>query len=294
MFRIKICGIMSVEDALLAAEAGADAIGLNFYEKSPRYVTPKRAREIVLNLGYRGLFNTKVRVFGVFVNRPLEQILGLATRSGVAAYQLHGDETPEMVASLGKLLRSIRECAANALNSEEFRAAMTRLRRRSTGESDYLGGLPIDEIFPATFDRLDDLTTTQAEPAKMWSPLQVRALRQSGDSLSQVSDYLRKCDESGALPDAVLLDAHRAGAYGGTGETFDWNVLRTQRDMLMGLPLILAGGLTPDNVAQAIATARPDAVDVASGVESAPGKKDPAKVRAFVAAAKNAFAALDS
>ena len=94
------------------------------------------------------------------------------------------------------------------------------------------------------------------------------------------------------LPHAILLDAHASDSYGGTGQTLDWNMIRDERDRLLGLPLILAGGLTPDNVAEAIATARPDAVDVASGVESSPGKKDPAKVRDFVAAAKEAFAHL--
>jgi phosphoribosylanthranilate isomerase len=101
---------------------------------------------------------------------------------------------------------------------------------------------------------------------------------------------LQECERLEVLPQAVLIDAFQPGAYGGTGARADWPAVRRQH---WPVPLILAGGLTPENVAEAIATARPDAVDVASGVESAPGKKDPAKVRAFVTAAKRAFAELD-
>ena len=117
----------------------------------------------------------------------------------------------------------------------------------------------------------------------------IRAFRRRDNDLAAVKEYLELCAQHGGLPHAVLLDAHQPGSYGGTGQTLDWTAIRDQRDKLLGLPLILAGGLTPDNVAEAIATARPDAVDVASGVESSPGKKDPAKLRDFIAAAKEAF-----
>jgi phosphoribosylanthranilate isomerase len=90
----------------------------------------------------------------------------------------------------------------------------------------------------------------------------------------------------------VLLDAYSPTAYGGTGERLAWPALATRGDALLGLPLVLAGGLKPDNVAEAITAARPDAVDVASGVESAPGVKDAAKVMAFVSYAKQALARL--
>ena len=97
------------------------------------------------------------------------------------------------------------------------------------------------------------------------------------------------CQNLGALPQAVLVDAFQPGAYGGTGQSLDWASLAHRKNVLLNLPLILAGGLTPENVAEAIVTARPDAVDVASGVESSPGRKDPAKVRAFIAAAKESL-----
>ncbi|MCU0880438.1 MAG: phosphoribosylanthranilate isomerase [Pirellulaceae bacterium] len=195
MFQIKICGITTVEDALLAAEAGADAIGLNFYAQSPRCVSPEGAQEI-----------------------------GRGITSGWGV-QLHGDEPPAAI-------RDVRH-----------------------------------------------LTKTPV----------VRAFRCRGSNLADVAGYLAECRNLDAMPDAILLDAFAPGSYGGTGHVVDWPVVGSRGEQLFGLPLILAGGLTPDNVAQAIATARPNAVDVASGVESSPGKKDPAKVRAFVAAAKAAF-----
>ncbi len=116
----------------------------------------------------------------------------------------------------------------------------------------------------------------------------MRALRCAG-TLAQVGDYLRSCRELGCLPDLVLIDAHRAGQYGGTGQITNWALLVDERDALCGLPLVLAGGLTPKNVAEAIATVRPAAVDTASGVELSPGKKSASLTQAFVAAAKSEF-----
>ncbi|MBC7855442.1 MAG: phosphoribosylanthranilate isomerase [Pirellulaceae bacterium] len=214
MFRIKICGITSVEDALLVAEAGADAIGLNFYGQSPRYVTAERAQEICDALP-PGI--TKV---GLFVNSPPQAVAATVNRVGLGAVQLHGDEGPDFLAALGKL--------------------------------------PVNTAFRCKESTLDN-----------------------------VKAFLNLCDET-SHPFAILLDAHAPGLYGGTGQVLDWKGLARERDKLMGLPLILAGGLTPENVAEAIRQVRPDAVDTASGVEASPGKKDPAQVRAFVAAAKAA------
>ena len=211
MFRIKICGITTVEDALLAAEAGADAIGLNFYERSPRYVTTERAKEICEALP------ASVAKVGVFVNSLPKGIVATAERVGLSAIQLHGDEGPDFLGLLGKL--------------------------------------PV-----------------------------IKAFRCRESTLSSVRAFLDLCPES-SHPAAVLLDAHAPGNYGGTGEILDWQRLHAERHQLLGLPLILAGGLTPQNVAEAIRIAQPDAVDTASGVETSPGKKDAVKVRAFVAAA---------
>jgi phosphoribosylanthranilate isomerase len=253
MFKIKICGITTPEDALLAADAGADAIGLNFYEKSPRCVWPNRAQEIVLAL----IANERdwiPRIIGVFVNQGLMELLHVSAASHVVSLQLHGDEPPELIAQL----REIHNSASN---------------------------LP-----PPKLTRHDRLPLGDTSPVR---PEVVRAVRPQSGSLVEVHDYLNRCQAAGGLPHAVLVDALSPSAYGGTGQTLDWDMIHEQREKLLGLPLILAGGLTPDNVAKAIASARPDAVDVASGVESAPGKKDPAKVHDFAAAAKEAFARLE-
>jgi phosphoribosylanthranilate isomerase len=215
VFRVKICGIMTVEDALAAAEAGADAIGLNFFDKSPRYVTAERAKEICQALP------AKVAKVGVFVNSLAKGIVATASRVGLTAAQLHGDEGPEFLVSLGNL--------------------------------------PV-----------------------------IKAFRCKESTLDCVRAFLDQIPEA-SHPAAILLDAHAPGTYGGTGQVLDWKALANERNKLLGIPLILAGGLTPHNVAEAIQIARPDAVDTASGVESAPGKKDPDQVRAFVAAATSAF-----
>jgi phosphoribosylanthranilate isomerase len=107
------------------------------------------------------------------------------------------------------------------------------------------------------------------------------------DSLTRITAFLDRCRQEGRLPSAVLVDAHVLGAYGGTGQTVPWHLLANFQP---GVPLILAGGLTPDNVAEAVRLVRPYAVDVASGVEKRPGQKDLEKMRLFVA---NARAALD-
>jgi phosphoribosylanthranilate isomerase len=109
------------------------------------------------------------------------------------------------------------------------------------------------------------------------------------DSLADITAYLDRCRAAGRLPAAILVDAYVEGQHGGTGRTAPWDVLA---DFKPGVPLILAGGLTPENVAEAVRTVRPDGVDVASGVESAPGRKDPDRVRAFVENARSAAAKL--
>jgi phosphoribosylanthranilate isomerase len=247
MFKVKICGITSVEDALLAAEAGADAIGLNFYRPSPRAIEPEMAQDIVQHLR-RDYPAEKLEIYAVFVNATLDEI-SWTFRTGdlygicqLAGIQLHGDEPPEFLAELKE----------HALGGQ-------------SGLLQASGRVPKFNI--------------------------VRAFRNAGGSLADASAYLNLCRKFGAMPDAALVDAHQPGTYGGTGKPVDWDVVRRDRAALGGLPVILAGGLTAENVAGAITAARPDAVDVASGVELAPGTKDPEKVRRFVAAAKRAFTA---
>ncbi len=245
MFRIKVCGITSVADALLAGEAGADAIGLNFYEKSPRYVTAQQAESIVE--GLRETFSAdQVMVYAVFVNATVDDILWVIRDANLfgadrgLGIQLHGDEPPEL----------IRELRSHGLStSGELLQAF--------------GHAPTVPI--------------------------ARAFRCQEGGLSTASEHLKRCQELGAMPQAVLLDAFAPGAYGGTGQVVDWRAVGLRGDDFLGLPVIMAGGLTAENVAEAVAAARPDAVDVASGVESAPGKKDYKKTMAFVAAAKWSF-----
>jgi phosphoribosylanthranilate isomerase len=220
MFRIKICGITSVEDALGAAAAGADAIGLNFHCQSPRCCPLEHASKIA------SAVPRHVCKVGVFVNATAGDIRSIVGSVGLDLVQLHGDETPEAIAELS--------------------------------------GLNVMKAFRVHDDLLD------------------------------VVAFLDRCRDLGAMPRMVLVDAFQPGQYGGTGETIDVEVLRKNRTSLGRLPLVLAGGLNPANVAAAIAAVRPSAVDVASGVETSPGIKSDPLVREFIVAAKLAFAQLGS
>lgn len=201
MTKVKICGITSADDARMAVEAGADAIGLIFFEKSPRNIDPGKAARIVAGLP------PFVQVVGLFVNASLDYVNATADRVGLDIVQLHGEESP---------------------------AYCQGVRRRV-----------------------------------------MKAFRVKGpESLEPLPSYQVA---------GYVLDAYSPNAYGGTGERFDWDLVLAARQHG---PIILAGGLTPDNVAEAVARVAPYAVDVSSGVEFAPGKKDPEKVKAFIERAK--------
>ena len=206
MVRVKICGITNVKDALLACDLGADAIGLNFYEKSPRCISPFTASRIIAKLP------PFVAVIGVFVNWQAAPVVSLAKALGLAAAQLHGDEPPSLVGEIAKKVSVIK-------------------------------ALPVGK----------------------------------GSALPPFARY------RGAA--AFLLDAPHSGQYGGTGHLTDWKAAQTAAKSQC---ILLAGGLTPENVAEAILAVRPYAVDVTSGVESKPGKKDPAKLRTFFEAVARA------
>ena len=196
---VKICGITSPHDALLAVSAGASAIGLVFWPSSPRAVDVPRAREIVAAVP------AFVSVVGVFVNQ-IDDARRIAAELGLSAVQFHGDETPD----------ECRGCGVRVIKS-------VPVRDRSA------------------------------------------------------------VDAALALPDGVtvLLDAHDPVRRGGTGTAIDWSVAR---DVARRRFTILSGGLTPDNVGDAVAAVQPWAIDVSSGVEQAPGRKDPAKLLALFAA----------
>jgi indole-3-glycerol phosphate synthase/phosphoribosylanthranilate isomerase len=204
MVRVKVCGITNLKDALVCVREGVDMLGFNFYQGSPRYIAPEEARGIIEQLP------SKVMSVGIFVNeeRP-ERVACIADVAGVAAIQLHGEETPLY-------------CRA--------------LRDRFV----------------------------------------IKALRvQEGFMPEQISGY---------ETEAILLDAFSSSARGGTGARFDWSVAQQTRQFVS--KLFLAGGLTPENVAEAIAIVQPYAVDVCSSVESGPGQKNERCVCEFIAAAK--------
>ncbi len=198
MTEIKICGITNLKDACFAAECGVDAFGFNFYAKSPRYLSPECAREIIDNIP-DGI--TKV---GVFVNSDAPDIRKIVEFCGLDMVQLHGDESPEYCRQ-----------------------------------------------FP--------------------SPLLIKAIspRDEGDLRNAMSYPVR----------AILVDAYDPIRYGGTGKRSDWRLAVRVKETHL---LIIAGGLNPDNIREAIEIVRPHAVDINSGVESSPGRKDPQKVRTVI------------
>lgn len=217
MFQVKICGVNRVADALAAAEAGADAIGLNFHPLSPRAVELAAAEAIVAALPQH------VARVGVFVDASAAAVREAAEHLTLDFVQLHGDEPPAVVAEL----RDLRV---------------------------------------------------------------VRAFRLGPDGWTPLVEYLAECRRLQGLPAAVLVDASRPGMLGGTGQTVDWQLARTFHELALDLPLVLAGGLTAENVGAAVAAVTPVAVDTASGVESQPGIKDGAKIAAFVSRARGALA----
>jgi len=200
--KVKICGITNIEDALVAAEAGADALGFIFYEQSPRFIPVSAATAIV-----RALPPHVVKV-GVFVNAPEESVLEAITNCGLNLLQFHGNESPEYCLQFGLM-------------------SMKAFQIRDQG------------------------------------------------SLSALTAY---------NTDAWLLDTYSPTQLGGTGQTFNWELaVQAQQH---GKPIFLAGGLTAENVGHAVDHVRPYAVDVSSGVETTPGRKDHGKVRQFIRNAK--------
>lgn len=202
--RVKICGITNLADAQAAVEAGADALGFIFYEKSPRRMTISAVAKISKQLPP---FIMRV---GIFVNAPEELVTRAIGECGLGLLQFHGDEPPEFCTRFGLM-------------------SMKAFRLRDA------------------------------------------------ESLKELPKY---------PTEAWLLDAYSAENLGGTGEKFNWDLaVEAQK---FGKPVFLAGGLTPENVAAAVRKVQPFGVDVSSGVESSPGKKDHARVRAFIVNVRHA------
>jgi phosphoribosylanthranilate isomerase len=212
--RIKICGITNEADGCQAALLGADAIGLNLYEKSPRFVDIEKAQRILREIP------PFVEPVGVCVIWRWQEVVQVMDKLYLRTLQLHRGEGGVLLHDLSP----IRVISAISVGEEAHLAEVTR-------------------------------------------------------SLN----HWRK--EGGRLPSAILVDAHVAGQYGGTGRTAPWNLLA---DFRPGVPVLLAGGLTPENVAEAVRIVRPYGVDVASGVEKSPGQKDADKMKRFIETAREA------
>jgi phosphoribosylanthranilate isomerase len=216
MTKVKICGITTLEDALMAAEAGADMLGLNFYKQSPRYLTPQAALAVCDALRAEWGSDCPVLV-GVFVNELVSTVSAITAQVGLAFAQLSGDESDAMLA----------------------------------------------ELHGIGFKAIRPLNLAQA--------------------LDDVQYFGQTMPQSDRAP-SLLLDAYHPSLYGGTGEAASVEVALAVKEQVPRL--MLAGGLNPENVAERVAAIAPWGVDVASGVESEPGVKDPAMVRAFIEAAK--------
>ncbi len=224
---IKICGITNTEDAEIVAQSGADAIGLNFYAPSKRFVTAGIASDIRKQLGNR------VELVGVFVNSTAEEVARVANLVSLNTVQFHGDESVEAIVRFHKLAEHIAI---------------------------------------------------------------IRAFRVAPDAFPEVDRAILELADAGVPLKAVLVDAYKPGEYGGTGHQIAPELVR---DWFAGSiaegkaesarpPIILAGGLTPENVAASARIANQWGVDTASGVETSPGRKSELKTRLFVQEARAA------
>ncbi len=203
MIKIKICGITNLDDAMAAADAGADALGFNFYKKSPRYIEPEKAAEIIAQLP------PFILPVAIFVNEREDRIREVLAKTCMQGVQFHGDETPEFCQRFGN-----RVIKAFQVKDKESLKTMAHYR---------------------------------------------------------VAAY--------------LLDSYRDGLRGGTGTTFDWHLAIVAKTFGR---IILAGGLNPENVAEAVKLVQPYGIDVAGGVEKEKGVKDHAKLKKFITEVRRA------
>ncbi|UCH11848.1 MAG: phosphoribosylanthranilate isomerase [Candidatus Omnitrophota bacterium] len=203
MIKVKICGITNFEDAQTSVLAGCDMLGFVFYEKSPRYIRPDRAGDIISSLP------GGVEKVALFVNEQKETVTDILNQiKEIDILQFHGDETPDY---------------CNAFNKRIIKAIRVKNK----------------------------------------------------DSIKQMASY---------DVNFFLLDAFKKDVYGGTGENFEWKLAKDAK--AYNVPIILSGGLNPENVKEAIELVEPYAVDVSSGVEISPGRKDPELIKKFIEQAK--------
>jgi len=256
MTKIKICGITNLEDAQVAVEAGADLLGFIFYEPSPRYITPERVRDIVSSV--RG------QVSGVRGQELGVRDQGLGIR---------GEETGEGEERLRKPTSQISHLTSH-ISHPKFIGVFVNS--------------PLETVAHILdFCRLDGVQLHGEEPPEFVNRFEGRAFKalrpQSQEEAEETIRRYRPCRPSAVLP-CLLVDAYHPKLYGGTSRVTDWSMAAS---IARRHPVMLAGSLTPANVAKAIQAVRPWGVDVSSGVEAEKGRKDHQKVSAFIKAVRN-------
>ncbi len=252
---IKICGITNLDDALAATDAGANALGFVFYKKSPRHVTSEAARVII------GGLPKHVEKVGIFVDQTVDHVRDTAKQVGLTAVQLHGGEGPDFSRAL------FHKLANGATRPMIFRSYPAK-------------------IFDAPAEqtvRWDPVAAGLVEPDEAYKGKRVHKIHvaKNGDLFLETHGFRP------GVVSGVLLDSSTAEKRGGTGQAFDWERVQPWAGIINSISkLIVAGGLHAGNVQEAIHLLHPWGVDVSSGVEREPGKKDPRKVRAFIQAVR--------
>jgi phosphoribosylanthranilate isomerase len=252
---VKICGTTNLDDALAAVEAGANAVGFVFYAKSPRSISAEAARSIICRLPRH------IEKVGVFVNEKVDRITEIVNHAGLTVVQLHGDEDADFSRALFRALANGTE------RPVIFRACPAQIFDR-----------PADQRVG-----WDPVATGLVEPDEAYKGKRVHKIHvaENGDLFLETHGFRP------GIVSGVLLDSSAAGQLGGTGRTFDWERVQPWAGVINSISkLVVAGGLNPGNVQEAIHILHPWGVDVSTGVEREPGKKDPRKVRAFVHAVR--------
>ncbi len=252
---IKICGITNADDALAAVDAGANALGFNFYAKSPRWVTAETAQATI------AILPAKIDKVGVFVNESVNRIQQIVRQTRLTTVQLHGDE------------------------DKEFSLALFQALFDGTDRPTIIRSCPAEIFDKPAHENVgwDPVAVGLIEPDEAYKGKRVHKIHvaENGDLFLETHGF-----RPGVIS-AVLLDSSTARQRGGTGQTFDWERVQPWAGVINSISkLIVAGGLTPENVQTAIHILHPWGVDVSSAVEREPGKKDANKVRAFIQAVR--------